>query len=63
MAKVQVTYDLPDVWFRNFFVRGVSVYASGSNLLTLSGNRKIMEMNVGSAPANRFYNLGINVKF
>jgi TonB-linked SusC/RagA family outer membrane protein len=63
LAKVQVTYDLPDVWFRNFFVRGVSVYASGSNLLTLSGNRKIMEMNVGSAPANRFYNLGINVKF
>ena len=44
-------------WFQ-FFIRGVSVYASGSNLLTLSGNRKIMEMNVAVHPPTDLYNLG-----
>jgi hypothetical protein len=63
LAKVQLTYDLPQQWFKNFFISGVSVYVSGSNLLTLSGERKVLEMNVGSAPQYRFYNLGFNVAF
>ncbi|EXG77773.1 TonB-linked outer membrane protein, SusC/RagA family [Xylanibacter oryzae DSM 17970] len=63
LAKVQITYDLPKKWFENFFISGVSAYVSGSNLLTFSGERKILEMNVGSAPQYRFYNLGVNVTF
>src|SRR5574344_776609 len=63
LAKVQVTYDLPENLFTNTFIHGVSVYLSGSNLLTIAGERKILEMNVGSAPQYRFYNLGVNVTF
>ncbi len=63
LAKVQITYDLPKKWFNNFFISGVSVYASGSNLLTIAGERKIMEMNVASSPQYRFYNLGLTVSF
>lgn len=63
LAKVQVTYDLPQKWFNNFFISGVSVYASGSNLLTIAGERKIMEMNIGDSPQYRFYNLGLTVSF
>ena len=35
----------------------------GSNLLTIAKEREILEMNIGSAPQTRFYNLGINVAF
>lgn len=63
LAKVQVTYDLPSKLFTNTWVSGMSAYISGSNLLTLAGERKILEMNVGSAPQTRFYNLGVKVSF
>ena len=45
------------------FIKGASAYVSGSNLLTIAKEREILEMNVGSAPQTRFYNLGVQVKF
>jgi TonB-linked SusC/RagA family outer membrane protein len=63
LSKVQITYDMPQKWFNNFFISGVSVYLSGSNLLTISGEREQLERSVGSAPQYRFYNLGVNIKF
>ena len=59
--KVQLTYDFPQSLFTGSFVRGISVYVSGSNLLTIAKERKYMEMNVGSAPQTRSYNLGFKV--
>ena len=47
----------------NKWVKGLCVYLSGSNLLTISGERKYMETNVGSFPQTRFYNLGAKVNF
>lgn len=63
LNKVQLTYDLPDNLFQGKWVKGLSVYLSGSNLLTIAGERKYMETNVGSFPQTRYYNLGAKVNF
>ena len=64
LAKVQLTYELPKSLFNNInFVKGASVYASGNSLLTIAKERELLEMNVGSAPQSRFYNLGVQVSF
>jgi hypothetical protein len=64
LAKVQLTYELPKTLFEKVkFIKGASAYVSGSNLLTIAKEREILEMNIGSAPQTRFYNLGINVAF
>lgn len=63
LAKVQITYDLPKRVLRNTFLREFSAYVSGANLLTISKERKHMEMNVGSAPQTRFYNIGVKAVF
>ncbi len=64
LAKVQLTYEMPQSVLRNNkVVKGFSAYVSGSNLLTISPERKHMEMNVGSAPQTRFYNLGVKLVF
>lgn len=59
--KVQLTYDFPLHLFHSSFVKGLSVYMSGSDLLTIAHERKYMETNVGSAPQTRSYNLGVKV--
>ena len=62
LNKVQLTYDLPQSIFAgDSFVKGVSVYVSGSDLLTIAKERKYMELNVGTAPQTRMYNLGVKV--
>ena len=61
LTKVQLTYDLPSSLFRNKVIRGLSVYVSGDDLLTISKESEHMETSVGSAPQCRFYNLGIKV--
>ena len=64
LAKVQLTYDLPVALFKKVkFVKGAAVYVSGNSLLTIAKERKLLEMNVGSAPQARFYNLGLKVSF
>lgn len=63
LAKVQITYDLPKRILRNTFINELSAYVSGANLLTISKERKHMEMNVGSAPQSRFYNIGVKAVF
>ena len=63
LNKVQLTYDLPKSILGDSFIKGVSAYVSGNSLLTIAKERKIMEMNVGSAPQARFYNLGVKLSF
>lgn len=63
LSKVQITYDFPQHLFNNKLVSGLGIYVSGSDLLVIAKERKIMEMNVGSSPQNRFYNLGLKVSF
>jgi len=61
LRKVQVTYDFPKEMFEGKWVKALSVYVNGNDLLTISKNREIMETNIGYAPQTRFYNLGVKV--
>lgn len=63
LAKVQVSYDLSKLLGNKDFVKELGVYVSGFNLLTIAAERSIMEMNVGSAPQTRLYNLGVKALF
>ena len=62
LGKVQLTYDLPATLFKeNSFVKGLSVYFYGTDLLTISKERKYLETNVGAAPQCRGYHIGFKV--
>ncbi|SDL13796.1 TonB-linked outer membrane protein, SusC/RagA family [Catalinimonas alkaloidigena] len=63
LAKVQLSYQLPAGVLGNKFLRELGVYVSGANLLTLAPEREMLELNVGSAPQTRFYNLGVKALF
>ena len=63
LAKVQISYNLPNTLFAKSFVNELGVYISGSNLLTVSSNREVLELNVGETPQNRFFNLGVKAIF
>ncbi|WP_321517871.1 SusC/RagA family TonB-linked outer membrane protein [uncultured Bacteroides sp.] len=63
LGKVQITYDFPKNILKNAIIKGLSVYFSGSSLLTIAKERKYMEMNIGSTPQSRSYNLGLKAEF
>lgn len=63
LAKVQINYDLTDILKMKSFVRELGVYVNGFNLLTFAQNREILELNVGSSPQTRFFNLGVKALF
>ncbi len=63
LSKVQLTYDFPKEWFRGSVVKGLSVYAYGTNLLTIAKERKTIELNTGSEPQCRYYSLGFKIGF
>lgn len=63
LSKVQITYDLPSHLFDNIFVKGVSVYAMGANLLLISPKREVMELTIGGTPQSRYYGVGVKAKF
>lgn len=64
LGRVQVTYDLPKSIFKtDGFIKGLSVYLSGSGLLTIAKEREYMEMSVGSSPQCRNYNIGFKAEF
>lgn len=61
LRKVQLTYDFPKEILKSKYVKALSIYLSGNDLLTISKHRKMWETNVGDAPQTRFYNLGVKV--
>ena len=63
IAKLQLSYDLPEEILVNSVIKGVSAYISGSNLLTIAKEKETMELSIGSAPQTRFYNVGVKVVF
>jgi len=64
LARVQISYEVPtERLFGNGFIKGMGVYINGANLMTFSANREILEMNIGSAPQTRFFNLGLTAQF
>jgi TonB-linked SusC/RagA family outer membrane protein len=63
LSKVQVTYDLPENMLGKTFIRELGVYVIGSNLLTFSRNKDIMDLITWSNPVMRYYSLGIRANF
>jgi TonB-linked SusC/RagA family outer membrane protein len=63
ISKVQLTWAFPEKMLKSSFVKGVKIYVSGSDLLTIAKNRDLMELNIGSMPQTRFYNFGIKGEF
>ncbi|MCD8165755.1 MAG: hypothetical protein LUE93_06330 [Bacteroides sp.] len=63
LKRIQVTYDLPQSVLGQSFVNSLSIYANADDLLILSKERKHMEMNVGSSPQCRFFNIGLKASF
>lgn len=66
LSKVQITYDFPQSMLQNIgngFVKSLAVYAYGADLLTISKEKDYLEMNVGSSPQCRSFNLGVKVGF
>lgn len=63
ISQIQLTYDLSETKLKSSFINGLSVYVSGYNLLTISQERKHLEMNIANAPQTRFYNIGVRGTF
>ena len=63
LTRVQLTYDLPETILTNTFINKMSVYFKADNLLTLSKERKHMEMTVGGTPQCRLFNIGVQASF
>lgn len=63
LRQVQLSYAVPQSILKGSFIKGLDVFASGYNLLTISKERKVLEMNVGSAPQTRFFNIGFKGTF
>lgn len=63
LSKIQLTYDFPKTMLSNGYIKDVSAYISGSNLLTISKEREVLELNTTTAPQARFYNVGVKVVF
>ncbi|WP_297089980.1 SusC/RagA family TonB-linked outer membrane protein [uncultured Draconibacterium sp.] len=64
LTKVQLTYDFADEMFSdNSLLSQLSLYVSGQNLLTISKEKELMEMNIGKAPQYRFFNIGVKATF
>ncbi len=62
LQQLQLSYDLPAKMFDGKWVKALKVYASAYNLLTIAGERKYMQMNVGSAPQTRSFLIGAQVE-
>lgn len=63
LSKVQISYDLTATLGSNKLIHELGVYVSGFNLLTVSPSRDIIQLNVGSSPQTRLYNLGVKATF
>ena len=63
LAKLQLTYDFKFKNAQENILKGLSVYASGSNLFTIAPEKEILLTNVGTAPSTRFVNLGLVATF
>jgi len=63
LDKVQISYQLPASLFSGSFVKGVSVFAMGSGLLTVSPESEYLELSVGGKPQSRYFGFGVQAKF
>jgi hypothetical protein len=63
LTRLQLTYDFKQKLLEKTPIRELSAYVSGESLLTVSGDVRLMETNIGTAPQFRFFNLGVKAGF
>ncbi|WP_208110949.1 SusC/RagA family TonB-linked outer membrane protein [Pedobacter duraquae] len=63
LSKVQVSYSLSEKVLKSKLFKELGFYVAGFNLLTVAKEREILELNFGSAPQTRLYNLGVKAVF
>jgi TonB-linked SusC/RagA family outer membrane protein len=63
LAKVQLNYNFSSKVIGNTFIKDLGVFVSGTNLLTFSPNRDILDLSIGVFPQSRNYNVGVRAKF
>ncbi len=63
LQRVQLTYDFSSKYINTLHLNGLSLFVSGSNLLTISKQKKVDELVVGSEPFSRSFSIGMKVKF
>lgn len=61
LDKIQLTYDFPEKMLKGKVVKALSVYLYANDLFTIAEEQELLDLNVGSAPQTRFYNLGVKV--
>lgn len=63
LQTVQLTYSFPEHTILKTPLKSVRVYLRGSNLMTISGIRNYLILNVGRAPQTRNFEFGIITSF
>jgi hypothetical protein len=63
LGNLQITYNLKSLVKKSNFMKELSVYLSGYNLLTIAPEREILEMNIGTTPQTRLFNFGLTTLF
>lgn len=61
--KVQLTYELPEKINKIMHMKNSSVYVDGSDILRISKNRKIQDLNVGDQPYFMSLSMGVKLMF
>ena len=63
LEKVQITYDPLRNISQNSFIRELGIFIMGTNPITIAKNKDIMELEIGSSPQLRNYQLGLRASF
>lgn len=63
ISKVQLSYNFPEQVLKSSFIKGFGIFVNGSNLLTISNNKDILDLSVYSEPYFRYFNGGIKASF
>lgn len=61
LSALQLSYDFK--LKENIAIKSLQTYLRGSNLLMIAKDKKILELNVGSAPQSRVFALGVVATF
>jgi hypothetical protein len=63
IQRVQLTYDMPKQLITKLNMDALSVYVAGSNLVELSANKDIRELELDYEPRYRNFSVGLRMKF
>jgi len=63
LEKVQLTYNFPEKIYKPLHMKDLGVFLKATDLATISKNRDIRDLSIGSRPYMRSFNIGVKVAF